>query len=115
MMTSCKNILYPIREIFHLHKNILANFIIDLSLAAAINRGTQGNKVNAFLSFKDFNMIFISGFSKVFIKWVFVAQKCVATKEIRSILSLKHPFELSAMLITRGCDKNKQGVKRVRA
>ena len=89
-MTSCKNILYPIRKIFHLHKNILANFIIDLSLAAAINRGTQGNEVNAFLSFKDFNMIFVSGFAKGLYKMGFVAEKNVAACSVvsRSIITL---------------------------
>ena len=55
-------------EIFNLH--IGANFITGRQKAAAACHHHQQGQLNAFLSFKDFNMIFISGFTKVFIKWI---------------------------------------------
>ena len=56
-----------VENIFDLH--IGANFITECQQAAAGFHHQQG-QLNAFLSFKDFNMIFISGFTKVFIKWI---------------------------------------------
>lgn len=56
--------------------------------AGARRRG--GNQVNAFLSFKDFNMIFVSGFTKGLYKMGFVAEKNVSAcgAVSRSIITL---------------------------
>ena len=52
------------------HLICISGPILSLGARRQLLPATRRGQLNAFLSFKDFNMIFISGFTKVFIKWV---------------------------------------------